>query len=332
MTPVWIFPAYPLLIVGPFAGNLASKLTTISPSNALSILIGGYTLQGIGFLVSLMIYSSFIYRLMTKKLPRESLRPGMFISVGPSGFTIAGIMTMAQQLPAIISATSPSTFMGIPDPNLAASISVVAANWMGLWLWGLALWFFFISIGAHYTCAANGRLNFSMTWYSFIFPNTALTTATFAVANALGGNRGIRIVGYILTVALVITWFLVFLCMIRAVLKKQVLWPQMQEDREEGGWKRDVATEKKWESEREKLRRAGSVGNRVRARVSTMTRGSDTYSYAHGYAVRTELRRGRSGDVVEIPSVAPVPIPVAAPVPSIFLPRNRMQANGSGAG
>ena len=88
MTPIWIFPAYPLLICGPHAGILADHT---EGTRSLAIIVGGWVFQGIGFLVSLMIYASFIYRLMTQKLPKESLRPGMFISVGPSGFTISGM-------------------------------------------------------------------------------------------------------------------------------------------------------------------------------------------------------------------------------------------------
>jgi hypothetical protein len=101
------------------------------------------------------------------------------------------------------------------------------------------MWFFFISVSAHFSSVANKRMHFAMNWYSFIFPNTALTTATFGVANALGGNRAFRIVGCILAVALIITWIFVFSMMIRAVYLKQILWPQMQEDRDEGGWGKD---------------------------------------------------------------------------------------------
>ena len=233
MTPVWIFPAYPLLIVGPHAGNLAKKLVeTDRPTAALDVILGGFTVQGIGFMVSVMIYAAFLYRLMTQKLPAESLRPGMFISVGPSGFTIAGIILMGQQLPKVV----PPDFMGQGLGELAGNVSMIAANWVGFWLWGLALWWFLVSFGAHFSCVKNGRMDFAMTWYSFVFPNTALTTSTFAVATALDGQRGIQIVGCVMTVALIVAWFLVFGMMIRAVIIKQILWPQMGEDRNEGGW------------------------------------------------------------------------------------------------
>ena len=74
-----------------------------------------------------------------------------------------------------------------------------------------------------------------MTFYSYVFPNTALTTATFAIAKALD-NRPIRILGCVMTILLLIVWLSVFVMMIRAVIHKDILWPQKQEDREEGGW------------------------------------------------------------------------------------------------
>ncbi|KAF2267941.1 hypothetical protein CC78DRAFT_565743 [Lojkania enalia] len=249
MTPVWIFPAYPLLIIGPHAGNLSAKIS--DPVRALNVIVSGYVIQGIGFLVSLMIYSAFLYRLMTQKLPKESLRPGMFISVGPSGFTIAGIVNMGQTIPKVVS----KDFMGPGMGEFAGKVSMICANWMGLWLWGLAFWFFFVSVGAHWSCAARGKMDFAMTWYSFIFPNTALTTATFAVARALNGNRPIQYIGCAMTIGIILVWFFVFGMMIRAVWLKQILWPQKQEDRTEGGW-----TAPSSEAQARRLREAGEEG------------------------------------------------------------------------
>ncbi|KAF2767625.1 hypothetical protein EJ03DRAFT_376055 [Teratosphaeria nubilosa] len=229
MTPVWIFPAYPLLVIGPHASVLASKL---HGAKSLDIIVGGFIFQGIGFLVSLLIYAAFIYRLMTQKLPQESLRPGMFISVGPSGFTIAAVMGMGSRLPSVVG----PDFMGAGMGVFAGRVSMVAANWMGLWLWGLAWWFFLVSVGAHWSTVRNGRTKFAMTFYSYIFPNTALTSATFAVGKALNSDA-IQILGCVMTCLLIVAWFAVFTLMVRAVVVKDILWPQKQEDRAEGGWK-----------------------------------------------------------------------------------------------
>ncbi|KAI9820225.1 MAG: hypothetical protein M1827_005847 [Pycnora praestabilis] len=231
MTPVWIFPAYPLLIIGPHAGVLSSYLR---PHRALDIIIGGFTLQGIGFLVAFLIYSAFIYRLMTQKLPKESVRPGMFVSVGPSGFTVSGLVSMAASTERAL----PPEFMG--SGEMTALIVRIVVNWVSLWIWGLALWFFFVSVGAHWSCIRYGKMDFSMTWWSFIFPNTALVTSTLAIGLAFG-SHAIQMVGAVMAGILTIGWFLVFGMMVRAVILKQILWPQKGEDRDEGGWKAEVS-------------------------------------------------------------------------------------------
>lgn len=116
-----------MLIIGPHAGVLSAHL---EPAKCLTIIIGGFTIQGIGFLVSLMVYSAFIYRLMTQKLPKENIRPGMFVSVGPSAFTVAAVVTMA----ANSERAFPPDFMG--DGVQAAMIVRVIAYFACLWLWG----------------------------------------------------------------------------------------------------------------------------------------------------------------------------------------------------
>ena len=116
-----------MLIIGPHAAILSS---TLSQRYAFDIIIAGFAIQGTGFLVSMMIYSAFIYRLMTQKLPQERLRPGMFVSVGPSGFTVAGVLGMAQN----IQRAMPKDFMG--DDRVVSTILKVVATWISLWIWG----------------------------------------------------------------------------------------------------------------------------------------------------------------------------------------------------
>ncbi|KAL4888552.1 C4-dicarboxylate/malic acid transporter [Aspergillus ambiguus] len=226
MTPIWIFPAYPMLIIGPHAGILSDKL---DPIISLRIIIGGTTIQGVGFLVSLMVYSAFIYRLMSQKLPRENVRPGMFVSVGPSAFTVAGIVNMADHAKRCF----PADFMG--NGALAADILKVVVDFAALWLWGLAIFFFFIASCAHWSVIGPGRLVFSMAWFSFVFPNTALVTATFAIGNAFD-CRPILILGCAMVIPLVLMYFFVFYMMIRAIVLRQILWPQKGEDKDEGGF------------------------------------------------------------------------------------------------
>jgi tellurite resistance protein TehA-like permease len=75
-----------------------------------------------------------------------------------------------------------------------------------------------------------------MTWYSFVFPNTALITATFAIGRAFS-CEAIEILGLVMTVLLILTYFFVFYMMVRAVILRQILWPQKGEDKDEGGFR-----------------------------------------------------------------------------------------------
>jgi tellurite resistance protein TehA-like permease len=110
----------------------------------------------------MMIYGAFIYRLMTQKLPREQLRPGIFVSVGPSGFTVAGLVHLGNLM---TTKTMPSGYMG---DTAAASVLRLLADLAGLWLWGLCIWFFLVSVGAHWNVVwprgSERKIHFAMTW------------------------------------------------------------------------------------------------------------------------------------------------------------------------
>lgn len=69
----------------------------------------------------------------------------------------------------------------------------------------------------------------------------ALTTATFAVGRGLE-NKPIQVLGCVLTCLLIVAWATIFITMIRAVYVKDILWPQKQEDRDEGGWQSTYST------------------------------------------------------------------------------------------
>ncbi|PQE26733.1 hypothetical protein CJF31_00003409 [Rutstroemia sp. NJR-2017a BVV2] len=224
MTPIWTFPGYPLLLVGPVASGLLSVLPDSASAdriNATAITFGAICFQGLGFLLSLMIYSAFIYRLMTQKLPRETTRPGMFVSVGPSGFTITAIVGLGSSLSKVM----PNGYMGNTQGPF---ILQLLANMTGLFLWGLCLWFFLISLAAHWQVVQphhpEHRIHFDITWNSFIFPNTALITATAQIGTAFQSNA-IQIFGTVIAVIIVVVWLGVLFLMVRALVLRRLLWP-----------------------------------------------------------------------------------------------------------
>ncbi|KAK3315028.1 voltage-dependent anion channel-domain-containing protein [Apodospora peruviana] len=227
MTPIWVFPAYPLLLTAPFGANLISAASTsgqLKSINTIAIAMASVTVQGTGFLIAFMIMAAFLYRLMTQKLPRDAQRPGVFISVGPSGFTSAGLVQLGYHTSEIF----PTDFMGTQH---AVFILRLMAYMAGLWLWGLSIWFFLVSVGSLWKYLRpdnNAKIPFQMTWFSFVFPNTALVTATEQLGRAFDSN-GLQIFGCVLAVCIILVWILVFTLMIRCLWLRQLLWPKEED-------------------------------------------------------------------------------------------------------
>lgn len=225
MTPIWVFPAYPLLLTAPFGSTLIStaidsgQLTSL---NAVAISFACVSVQGCAFLISLMISTAFLYRLMTQKLPRDAQRPGIFVSIGPFAFTVSGIVSLGNHAEQII----PADFLGNAH---AVFILKVLSYMVGLWLWGLSIWFFLVSTGSLWKyLTPDHRLPFQITWFSFVFPNTALVTATLALGTAFKSNV-LQILGCVLAGCLVLVWILVFACMLRSLRRRELLWPKDEE-------------------------------------------------------------------------------------------------------
>lgn len=67
----------------------------------------------------------------------------------------------------------PDDFLGTEH---AVSILKLLSAMVGVWLWGLSVWFFLVSVGSlwKYAKPDKAKLPFQMTWFSFVFPNTAL--------------------------------------------------------------------------------------------------------------------------------------------------------------
>ncbi|KAK1772394.1 voltage-dependent anion channel-domain-containing protein [Phialemonium atrogriseum] len=222
MTPIWVFPAYPLLLTAPFGSTLiASAISSqqLEHVNALAISLASMTVQGTGFSIAFMICAAFLYRLMTQKLPRDHQRPGVFISIGPPAFTVSGLLLLGNEAQYIF----PNGFMGVTG---AAPILKLLSAMVGLWLYGLSIWFFLVSVGSLWKYVMPDRkMPFQMTWFSFVFPNTALVTATIQLGRVFD-SRALQIIGCVVAACLIVVWLIVFTYMLRCLWRRELLWPK----------------------------------------------------------------------------------------------------------
>jgi C4-dicarboxylate transporter/malic acid transport protein len=227
MTPSWILPIFPAMLVGTIASVISSSQP---PNQALPIIICGLTFQGLGFMVSIFIYAVYINRLMTSGLPIPAMRPGMFIAVGPPAFTALAILGMSASSYNIF--PSYTTISGVADPSRMPDVLRIVALVFAVFIWTVAFWFFSISLVATVSGLMTGKMTFHLSWYCFVFPNVGLTISLVDIGQAFD-SQGILWIGSAMTIILVAIWLFVGASHATAVWKKQIMWPGKDEDHDE---------------------------------------------------------------------------------------------------
>lgn len=154
--PAWIFPIYPLLVVGPMAGTM---IPSQPHRQALDMWIGAVMLQGLSWTVALMMYSMYTQRLMTSALPAPPTRPGMYVSVGPAGYTAAGLISLGTQGKTLLSSNMFDSDV-IDDGDVVHIIGVLAGTFIILF----AFWFFCISTVS--VLAGVRKMTFTLNWWA----------------------------------------------------------------------------------------------------------------------------------------------------------------------
>lgn len=232
--PAWILPAYPLLVIGVLASSIAQ---TQPPQSALELIIAGIAAQGLGWILAIFIYTVYFTRLIHSDMPPPSVRPGMYMSVGPAAYTCAGLLALGKGAMSSL----PPGFLGIEALNVGQlwyAISVPAA----LFLWLLAAWFSALSTVA---CVKKMRtMTFSLQWWSFIFPNAGLALATIQIGNALE-SKGIKIAGVVITVILIPLWIFNAIMHVKAIWQRELLAPGRDMGVDDVNEKHDIKVERK---------------------------------------------------------------------------------------
>ncbi|KAJ5852189.1 uncharacterized protein N7529_011574 [Penicillium soppii] len=225
-----LLPSFPAML----SGTIASSIAANQPRDqALPILIGGITLQGFGFIMSVLIYAEYQYFLAKHGLPERAKRPQMFIAVGPWSFTALALIGMAKEAKEVF----PSQYIiSFADPHSAGSISVstgdialVIASFFAIFVWTMAFFHLCIAVisvlASTRMCGGVGAPPMSVVYWGMVFPNTGFIIATISIGQVLQ-SPAILWVTSALTVLQVIMWLGVGAATILAVARRQMLWPE----------------------------------------------------------------------------------------------------------
>ena len=139
------------------------------------------------------------------------------------GYTSAALISLASQAPKVMPAIAFDADYNNADGKIIKIIGFIAGSFAML----LGFWFFCISTVA--VLAGIKKMSFTLNWWAFIFPNAGLTLAAIQLGKVYK-SAGIDWIASVMTVLLVLMWFIVVIANIRAVWEKKILWPGKDED------------------------------------------------------------------------------------------------------
>ncbi|KAH6654149.1 voltage-dependent anion channel [Truncatella angustata] len=216
MSPAWDLPIFPFMLSGTIASIGAS---TQPPTHAVPMIVAGLTAQGLGMIVSILMYACYIHRMIQYGFPSPNTRPGLFIAVGPPAFTSLAIIGMASGFP--------TTYSYFGDPEITYQILQTMATMTAVFIWSLSFWFWAIAtIGC---LAVWKQMTFRLNWWAFVFPNVGFTIATLTIGKQFE-SPGVEWVGTIMTILIVALYLFILAHHIRAFIRKDIVYEGKDED------------------------------------------------------------------------------------------------------
>jgi C4-dicarboxylate transporter/malic acid transport protein len=217
MTPAWDLPIFPVMLSGTIASIGAANQPT---HHAVPMIVAGLAGQGLGMIISLLMYACYMHRMIQYGFPSPASRPAMFIAVGPPAFTSLALIGMANSFPTDV------RYFNADGTSLVTVLKILATM-TAVFIWCLSLWFFCISLLAVLAVAKD--LTFHLSWWAFVFPNVGFTIAIIDIGKQFE-SEGVRWLGSAMTVCLVATYFFVLVMHMKAVFRMDIMFAGKDED------------------------------------------------------------------------------------------------------
>ncbi len=217
--PSMFLAGYSAMLTGTVAAMVAGSQTS---ERAVLVVVSGVGYQGFGWCISLIAIVAFVRNILDNGFPPAQLRPGLFIPVGSCAYTIVALIGLANAVPVDMQTGYFARHPAAPE------ILRVLALFTGIFLYVFAFWLFAVAFLGN--VGVVGKMPFSLTWWAFIFPNVGLTLSTTVLGRELE-SEGILWLGSVMTVLLVVIWLVTVVGCVRAVWKRQIVWPGRDEDR-----------------------------------------------------------------------------------------------------
>ncbi|GAC94728.1 predicted membrane transporter [Pseudozyma hubeiensis SY62] len=223
MNPAWVLPIFPLMLCGTIASVILPLQRESAGMRVMAFV--GMTCQGLGFTVSVMMYSVLLLRLMVSGFPPAKARIGLFMNTGPPAFTIICLLGLSDESPHFLPETLPAY-----APQVLRTIAIASS----VFLWSLSAWFYLFTLASLVDVLLDKQLRnefeFILAWWASVFPVTGFALATDALADELG-SKALDVLSQVIVGWLLATFVGVAGMHIRAVVRGDIMTEGKDEDR-----------------------------------------------------------------------------------------------------
>lgn len=216
-------PMFLMIFNAMLTGTVASSIAADQPlSQRMAIIVAGVAFQGLGWILCLIFLPLFVGNMLINGLGPANQRPGLFISVGSSGYTIVALIGCAKAIP-------DGYGYFAKHPTASETLNIVAL-WIGIFLWLFTFWLFAIALVAHLPimiskCCHNmsqPQMSFTLPWWAIIFPNVGFTIATTYISEELESNA-IAWVATIMTVLVFAAWLMDLFLHLKSIFQRRIM-------------------------------------------------------------------------------------------------------------
>ncbi|KAF1845950.1 uncharacterized protein K460DRAFT_377275 [Cucurbitaria berberidis CBS 394.84] len=216
-------PMFLMIYNAMLTGTVASAIAADQPlSQRMTIIVAGIAFEGLGWILCLLFLPHFVGNLLINGLGPANLRPGLFMTVGSSGYTIVALMGCAKAIP--------NDYGYFAKHPTAAETLNIMALWIGIFLWLFTFWLFAIALVAHLPIliskwrndVSRPQMSFTLPWWAFVFPNVGFTIATIYIGEELESNA-IAWVATVMTVLVFAAWLMDLSLHLKSIFQRRIM-------------------------------------------------------------------------------------------------------------
>lgn len=170
MTSVWLLPVVTPIVISSAGGVTALSLQSLKLSYATYTMFVCFWLVMIGVIVSMMILTIYLHRLVVYGLPKGVTVFSVFLPLGPMGQAGYAFLLLGQLCNDILTKQKAQ----ILESEITPQVINIVCLCVSFCLWSLATMWLLLAVGAFLEAIINSKLWFKITFWGTIFPNVSM--------------------------------------------------------------------------------------------------------------------------------------------------------------